>query len=76
MCRASSASSGGDSCIAGLRDAPVLTISDIEGFTEVGGIAQFFFEHGQLRFSIQLESAKRARLQISSRLLVMAKRNE
>jgi hypothetical protein len=55
------------------RDQPVLTISDIEGFTEVGGIAQFFFEHGQLRFRIQLESAKRARLQISSRLLIMTK---
>jgi hypothetical protein len=59
--------------IADLRDAPVLTISDVEGFTEVGGIAQFFFEQGQLRFRIQLESAKRARLQISSRLLIMAK---
>jgi hypothetical protein len=59
--------------VADLHDLPVLTISDIEGFTDVGGIAQFFFEHGQLRFRIQLESAKRARLQISSRLLVMAK---
>ena len=52
----------------------MLTISDVEGFTELGGIAQFFFEHGQLRFSVQLESAKRARLQISSRLLALAKR--
>jgi hypothetical protein len=56
-----------------LRDLPVLTISDIEGFTEVNGIAQFFFEHGQLRFRIQLEAAKRAKLKISSRLLIMAK---
>jgi len=62
--------------VADLRDVPVLTISDVEGFTGVGGIAQFFFEHGQLRFRIQLESAKRARLQISSRLLIMAKRND
>ena len=59
--------------VAGLRDVPVLTISDVEGFTELGGIAQFFFEHGQLRFSVHLESAKRARLQISSRLLALAK---
>jgi hypothetical protein len=59
--------------VADLLDMPVLTISDIEGFTDVGGIAQFFFEHGQLRFRIDLESAKRARLQISSRLLIMAK---
>jgi hypothetical protein len=60
--------------VAGLRDVPVLTISDIEGFTESGGIAQFFFEHGQLRFSVRLASAKRARLHISSRLLALAKR--
>jgi hypothetical protein len=59
--------------VSELRDVPVLTISDVEGFMEVGGIAQFFFEHGQLRFRIHLESARRARLQISSRLLIMAK---
>jgi hypothetical protein len=59
--------------IAGLRDVPVLTISDVEGFTEQGGIAQFFFERGQLRFIIRPESAKRARLKISSRLLALAK---
>jgi hypothetical protein len=59
--------------VAGLRDVPVLTISDLDGFTELGGIARFFFDHGQLRFSVELGSAKRARLQISSRLLALAK---
>jgi len=59
--------------IAGLRDAPVLTLSDIDGFTTMGGIAQFFFEHGQLRFKVDRDSAKRARLQISSRLLQLAR---
>jgi YfiR/HmsC-like len=60
--------------IAALRDVPVLTISDIEGFTELGGIAQFFFEHGRLRFSIRLESVERSTLRISSRLLALAVR--
>lgn len=59
--------------IAGLRDAPVLTISDVEGFTRLGGIAQFFFENGRLRFDVQVASARRARLQISSRLLTLAR---
>jgi hypothetical protein len=59
--------------VAGLHDASVLTISDLDGFTELGGIAQFFFEHGQLRFTVQLESAKRARLEISSKLLTLAR---
>ena len=58
--------------VAGLRDAPVLTISDLEGFKGLGGIASFFFESGRLRFSVSLASAKRANLRISSRLLAMA----
>jgi hypothetical protein len=58
--------------VAGLQDVSVLTISDLEGFTDLGGIAQFSFEHGRLRFSVHLESVKRARLQISSRLLALA----
>lgn len=58
--------------VVSLRDAPVLTISDVSGFTQLGGIAQFFFKHGQLRFSVQVEAARRARLQISSRLLALA----
>jgi hypothetical protein len=59
--------------IAGLRDTAVLTISDVDGFTQQGGIAQFFFEHGQLRFNVHVESARRARLQISSRVLALAR---
>jgi hypothetical protein len=59
--------------VAGLRDEPVLTMSDLEGFTDRGGIAQCFFEHGRLRFNVRLESVTRARLQISSRLLSLAR---
>ena len=62
--------------VAGLRDVAVLTISEVEGFTELGGIAQFFFVRGQLRFSVHLETAKRAHLKISSRLLALAKRTD
>jgi len=59
--------------VTGLRDVPVLTISDVEGFTERGGIAQFFFERGHLRFGVNLVSAKRAGLQLSSKLVALAK---
>src|SRR5688572_20685880 len=59
--------------VAALSNAPVLTISDIAGFTRRGGMAQFFFENSQLRFGIRAESATRARLRISSQLLVLAK---
>ena len=60
--------------LAGLGDAPVLTISDIEGFTDMGGIVQFFYEDGRLRFGIRLQSAQRVRLRISSKLVVLSKR--
>lgn len=62
--------------VGDLRDEPVLTISNIEGFASAGGMTQFFFEHGQLRFRIHNESAKRAGLLISSKLLIMARPNE
>jgi hypothetical protein len=62
--------------VAELHETPVLTISNLDGFASAGGMTQFFFEHGQLRFRIHLESAKRAGLQISSRLLVMARPND
>jgi hypothetical protein len=58
--------------IAGRRDVPVLTISDLEGFTELGGTAKFFFENGRLRFSVNRASAERAHLHISSKLLSLA----
>ncbi|MFN2444595.1 MAG: YfiR family protein [Vicinamibacterales bacterium] len=57
---------------AGLRGSSVLTISDIDEFARLGGIAQFFVENGKMRFSINLESAKRSRLQLSSKLLALA----
>jgi hypothetical protein len=59
--------------VAALGDTPVLTISDVEGFTRLGGIAQLFYAQGQLRFAVQPASATRARLQISSKLLSLAK---
>ena len=59
--------------VSGLRGAPVLTISDVEGFTELGGIALFFFDQGRLRFSVDIGAAKRAGLVINSRLLTLAR---
>jgi hypothetical protein len=58
--------------IAGLRDLPVLTISDLDGFIELGGTARFFFENGRMRFSVNRVSAERANLHISSKLLSLA----
>jgi hypothetical protein len=59
--------------LSGLGDAPVLTISDMDGFGQRGGIAQFYFDHGRLRFSVDVPHAKHAHLEISSRLLSLSK---
>jgi hypothetical protein len=55
-----------------LRDTPVLTVSDDDGFLRAGGVIQIFIESGKMRFRINPRSAKRARLQLSSRLLALA----
>jgi hypothetical protein len=56
-----------------LKGAPVLTVSDADHFAEAGGIAGLFIDDGKVRFAVNIEAAKRARLQISSRLLSLAK---
>jgi hypothetical protein len=53
--------------------APILTISDDEDFAERGGIANFFVDGGRVRFAINVPAVQRARLQVSSKLLKLAK---
>jgi hypothetical protein len=52
---------------------PILTVSDMEGFAERGGVANFFIDGGRMRFAVNPAAADRARLRISSRLLTLAK---
>jgi hypothetical protein len=59
--------------LAGVRQLPVLTMSDIEGFNRMGGIAEFFFEAGQLRFAIRPDAVAQSHLQLSSLVLRLAR---
>lgn len=56
-----------------LGDAPVLTIGESEGFARRGGIINFFTDQNRVRFEINPDAAKRARLTISSKLLNLAR---
>lgn len=56
-----------------VRQTPTLTVSDVPGFTESGGMIQFFIEGQHIRFSINLQAASDAGLKISSKLLKIAK---
>jgi len=55
-----------------LNGAPILTVSDMENFTDRGGMIRFFTENNKIRFRINPEGAKACKLAISSRLLQLA----
>lgn len=57
-----------------LRGTTVLTVGDTERFIEAGGIINFVPEAGKIRFQINDDTAKAARLKISSKLLSLAVR--
>lgn len=59
--------------LAKLRPTNALTVSDISQFCRQGGMIGFVIEGGKVRFEIKSGTAKNAGLQISSRLLKLAK---
>jgi len=60
--------------INSVRDHNVLTVGDMEGFLESGGIINFLMEERKVRFEINVAAAKRAGLKMRSKLLRLAKR--
>lgn len=56
-----------------LKDWSVLTVGEMAGFVEAGGIINFIIEGNKVRFEINAVNAERARLRLSSRLLNVAK---
>jgi hypothetical protein len=58
--------------LADLSVASTLTIGDVEGFGEAGGIIHLVLEDGRVRFRINEKVAERQRLRISSKLLSLA----
>lgn len=56
-----------------LKDGPVLTVGESDGFVQQGGMIGFCLVDNKVRFEINVEAAERAKLKISSRLLLLAK---
>jgi hypothetical protein len=56
-----------------LKDSKTLTVSEIEGFAEQGGIINFVSERNKVRFEINPEAARSKGLTISSELLKLAR---
>ena len=57
-----------------VRDHAVLTVGETKGFIESGGIINFLQEKKKIRFEVNIIAAKHAKLEISSKLLALAKR--
>ena len=54
-------------------DKPVLTIGDTDAFPWAGGTIRFFLDQDRIRFEINTDSADKAALKISSKLLKLAR---
>lgn len=55
-----------------VKGKPVLTVGDMKGFAQNGGIINFIRKKNSVRFEINPEAGKRAGLTISSKLLRLA----
>jgi YfiR/HmsC-like len=58
--------------LAGVEKSPVLTVSDMPGFTANGGMIQFVLRENKVRFEVNLAAAEKAGLSFSSQLLKVA----
>ena len=56
-----------------LQSENTLAVSDASNFAELGGQVQFFKESGKVRLQINVAAAKKSQLEISSKLLRIAK---
>ncbi|MGH9572127.1 MAG: YfiR family protein [Candidatus Acidiferrales bacterium] len=61
-----------DEILNRLGKSPVLTVSDVPGFLARGGMIQFVVQENRVRFDINVGTAKRVGLAVSSQLLKVA----
>src|SRR5207249_12282346 len=61
------------SVLQSIGDASVLTVSDIEKFAQRGGMIGLAMQDNNVRFEVNTAAAQQARLNISSKLLSLAK---
>ncbi len=59
--------------LGSLQSAGVLTVSDMEGFAEAGGVIEFVIEQNRVRFIVNLDAATQDRLRVSAKLLALAR---
>jgi len=61
------------SLMATLKDLPILTVSEIEGFAQRGGIINFIIVGNKVHFEINPDAAEHVGIHISAQLLKLAR---
>jgi len=61
-----------DSLLAATTGKPILTVSDVPGFLDRGGMIQFLVIANRVRFSVDLRPAARGGISLNSELLKVA----
>src|SRR5437868_8530842 len=62
-----------DEILQSVKGLPILTVGETLGFAERGGVIRFTLEDNRVRFEVNVDAAHDADLNISSRLLTLAK---
>jgi hypothetical protein len=62
-----------DEILQSVKGQPILTVGETPGFAERGGMIRFTLEENRVRFEVNVDAAHQADLNISSRLLTLAK---
>lgn len=62
-----------DEILQMVKGLPILTVGETPGFAERGGIIRFTLEDNRVRFEVNVEAAHQSELNISSRLLTLAR---
>ena len=59
--------------LGSVQSANVLTVSDVEGFAEAGGVIEFVTQEKRVRFIVNLDAATQSKLRLSAKLLALAR---
>ena len=61
------------SILNNMENKPILTVGDVDYFTKIGGMISFFVEKDHVGFEINLNAVEKSDLEISAKLLKLAK---
>ncbi|MFH1314740.1 MAG: YfiR family protein [Candidatus Eisenbacteria bacterium] len=62
-----------DSILALLRELPILTVSDVKGFSTRGGMIELVTVGKRIRFDVNMKPARASGVELSSKLLRLAR---